>query len=70
MKKLSTIEDYYTLDKIVSEANDGLNGEYNPGVHYTLAWILRGFEIVTTDRADTVRQGKNLLKEYEMRNFR
>ena len=69
MKKLSSIEEYRELDKIVSEAQDGLVGEYNPGVHYNLAWILRGYGIVITDRADTVRQGKNLLSTFEKENF-
>ncbi len=66
MKKIQSQSDYFSLAQIVEEAENSLHTNENVGIHYTLAWILRGFGITSTTRENTVQMGKQLLKSYEM----
>ena len=69
MKKITSLQDYYELERIVYEAQDALNGASCTGLHYNLAFILRGFGLMAVTRDESVRLGKRLLKEYEKENF-
>lgn len=69
MKKITSLNEYNELSRIVDEAQDALYGESQIGIHYSLNWILRGYGVIATDRQDVVRQGKNLIEEYERKNF-
>ena len=70
MKSIQTFEEYSMIYQVVEEAQERLDGAGGTtGIHYSLAGILWGYGIFTNSREDVVRQGWNLLREYEKRNF-
>ena len=70
MKSIQTLEEYSMIYQVVEEAQDRLDGTGGTtGIHYSLAGILWGYGIFNNSREDVVRQGWNLLREYEKENF-
>jgi hypothetical protein len=70
MKSIQSFDEYNQLNNIVDEAQTALTDGENVGIHYNLAWVLRGYGIRANGREDTVRQGRRLLIEYEKENLK
>jgi len=71
MKPITSLQQYYEISMIVDHAKEALvfGGEEDTGIHFTLSWMLRGFGLVVNSREDSVRLGKQLLRDYEKRNL-
>lgn len=63
-------EEYGQLDEIVQEAEEALVSGNSAGIHYSLTWVLRKYGVWANGREDSVKQAKQLLREFELWSIR